>query len=121
MALRFPRTLTIAGLVENLKTSSSKWLKAQSAELAGFSWQRGYGLFSVGPSDLDALRAYIDGQEEHVLLKLAERGIAQQAVREMLLVGELILKSNATGLTMDDERLKWSGGETILKRCSPHE
>ncbi|CAN5508159.1 IS200/IS605 family transposase [soil metagenome] len=65
LAIRFSRTLTIADLVEELKTSSSKWLKTQSAELAAFSWQRGYGAFSVGPADLDALRAYIDGQEKH--------------------------------------------------------
>jgi REP element-mobilizing transposase RayT len=65
LAIRFSRTLTIADLVEELKTSSSKWVKTQSPELATFAWQRGYGAFSVGPSDLDALRAYIDGQEEH--------------------------------------------------------
>ena len=44
---------------------SSKWLKTQSPDLAGFSWQRGYGCFSVGPADLDSLCAYIDNQEEH--------------------------------------------------------
>ena len=65
LAIRFSRTLTIADLVEELKTSSSKWLKTQSPELAPFSWQRGYGAYSIRPSDLDALRAYIDGQEEH--------------------------------------------------------
>jgi putative transposase len=65
LAIRLSRTLTVAGLVENLKTSSSKWLKAQSSDLAEFSWQRGYGCFSVGPTDLDSLCAYIDKQEEH--------------------------------------------------------
>ena len=65
LAVRFSRTLTVADLVEELKTSTSKWLKTQSPELAAFAWQRGYGAFSVGPSDLDALRAYIDKQEEH--------------------------------------------------------
>jgi len=65
IAVRLARTLAIAGLVEELKTSSSKWLKTQSSGLAVFSWQRGYGAFSVGPADLDALRSYIDGQEEH--------------------------------------------------------
>jgi REP element-mobilizing transposase RayT len=65
LAIRLSRTVPIAKLVEELKTSSSKWLKTQSAELAMFAWQRGYGAFSVGPSDLDALRAYVDGQEEH--------------------------------------------------------
>lgn len=65
LAIRLSRTLTIAELVETLKTSSSKWLKTQAPELGGFSWQRGYGCFSVGPSDLMALTTYIDGQEEH--------------------------------------------------------
>jgi putative transposase len=65
LAIRISRTITIAKLVENLKTSSSKWLKTQSPTLAGFAWQRGYGAFSVGPSDLEALRGYIDTQEEH--------------------------------------------------------
>jgi putative transposase len=65
LAIRLSRTLTIAYLVENLKTSSSKWLKTQSSDLAAFSWQRGYGCFSVGPTDLDSLCAYIDRQEEH--------------------------------------------------------
>ena len=65
LAIRLSRTLTIADLVVNLKTSSSKWLKTQSADLAAFSWQRGYGCFSVGPADLDSLCAYIDKQEEH--------------------------------------------------------
>ncbi len=65
LAIRLSRTLTIADLIEQLKTSSSKWLKTQSTALEYFSWQRGYGCFSVGPTDLDALVAYIDNQEEH--------------------------------------------------------
>jgi REP element-mobilizing transposase RayT len=65
LAVRLSRTITIAQLVETLKTASSKWLKTEWPGLAAFSWQRGYGSFSVGPSDLDALRQYIDTQEEH--------------------------------------------------------
>jgi REP element-mobilizing transposase RayT len=65
LAIRLSRTVTIADLIETLKTSSSKWLKTQSRELGGFAWQRGYGCFSVGPTDLDALCAYIDDQAEH--------------------------------------------------------
>lgn len=65
LALRLSRTQTIADLVSELKTSSSKWLKDKSPALSKFAWQRGYGNFSVGPRDLDALIAYIDGQEEH--------------------------------------------------------
>jgi REP element-mobilizing transposase RayT len=65
LAVRLSRTITMAQLIEELKTSSSKWLKTQSPTLATFSWQRGYGAFSVGPSDLNALLHYIDTQEEH--------------------------------------------------------
>ena len=65
LAIRLSRTVTIADLVQDLKTSSSKWVKAQSPDLATFSWQRGYGCFSVGPSGLEPLRAYIDDQEKH--------------------------------------------------------
>lgn len=65
LAIRLSRTITIAELIETLKTSSSKWGKTQSASLSAFSWQRGYGCFSVGPSDLDALIKYIGEQEAH--------------------------------------------------------
>src|SRR5829696_1851837 len=65
LAVRLSRTLTMAKLIEELKTSSSKWLKTQSPALGTFAWPRGYGAFSVGPSDLDALLDDIDNQEEH--------------------------------------------------------
>jgi putative transposase len=65
LALGLSRTLTVAKLVEQLKTSSSAWLKTQSPDLAHFAWQRGYGIFSVSPSDLPALKQYISSQEQH--------------------------------------------------------
>jgi putative transposase len=65
LAVRITRTVTIAALVAELKTASSQWLKTQARDLTGFAWQRGYGAFSVGPADLEALVAYIDDQEEH--------------------------------------------------------
>ncbi len=40
-------------------------MKKQQPELGGFSWQRGYGAFSVAPADVDAVVAYIDNQEDH--------------------------------------------------------
>jgi len=65
LAVRLSRTTSVAGLVSGLKTSSTKWLKEQVPGLSKFSWQRGYASFSIGPKDLDAVIAYIDGQEEH--------------------------------------------------------
>jgi putative transposase len=65
LAIRISRTITTAQLVEELKTSSSKWLKTRSPALKGFAWQGGYGAFSIGPASLEALKRYIDTQEEH--------------------------------------------------------
>jgi putative transposase len=61
-AVRLSRTTTIAKLVEQLKSNSSKWMKTK---FPNFAWQNGYSTFSVGPTDLDALLHYIDTQEEH--------------------------------------------------------
>jgi REP element-mobilizing transposase RayT len=65
LAIRISRTITVAQLVEELKTSSSRRLKTQSLALAHFAWQNGYGAFSVSPPDLEALKHYIDTQEDH--------------------------------------------------------
>lgn len=62
-ALRLPTTKATADIVSRVKTASSAWMKEQG--VAMFAWQRGYGLFSVGPGDLDALVRYIDNQREH--------------------------------------------------------
>lgn len=47
-----PRTLSQADLIEKVKKSSSKWIKALAPKHRGFYWQRGYGAFSVSPSQL---------------------------------------------------------------------
>ncbi len=65
LAIRLSRTTTQAALVEHLKTSSSKWVKAEFPARRSFSWQRGYGCFSISPGDLEALRNYIQDQEQH--------------------------------------------------------
>ncbi len=41
-------------------------LKAQIIDIRGKRlWQQGYGVFSISPSHLDKLVAYLDDQEEH--------------------------------------------------------
>jgi putative transposase len=59
------RTRTIAQVVENVKTSSSRWLKTKGPALADFHWQNGYGAFSVSQSLADEVVDYIRRQEEH--------------------------------------------------------
>jgi len=65
LAVRLSRTLSVADLVKEVKNASSKWVKEQGPEFNGFYWQQGYGAFSVGISQKDALLHYIDTQEEH--------------------------------------------------------
>ena len=60
-----PRTLSQAEFIQQIKKISSKWIKTLDAPYRGFSWQRGYGAFSVSPSQLEAVLQYIDGQQEH--------------------------------------------------------
>lgn len=60
-----PRTLSQAEFVEQIKKTSSKWIKTLDAKYRGFFWQRGYAAFSVSRSQLDAVLQYINGQKEH--------------------------------------------------------
>ncbi len=59
------RTVSIAHLVEQLKTNSSARIKQEGDALREFHWQNGYGAFSVSQSNVDPVKAYIAGQEEH--------------------------------------------------------
>lgn len=59
------RTVTIAALVEGLKTETSKWAKKTTTGVSSFTWQRGYGAFSISQSSLDSVVDYVDHQPEH--------------------------------------------------------
>ena len=59
------RTMSIAEVVELVKTSSSKWIKLQDAACTDFHWQSGYGAFSIGESEVPRLKQYIQNQPEH--------------------------------------------------------
>ena len=59
------KKIALMKLVEEVKSHSSKWIKTRGTEYASFYWQDGYGAFSVNPSEVDAVIAYIDGQHEH--------------------------------------------------------
>jgi hypothetical protein len=55
----------VADLLRELKRDSSKWIKERAPALSEFHWQAGYGAFSISPSHVDLLKAYIAKQEEH--------------------------------------------------------
>jgi putative transposase len=54
-----PATHSLAQSVQKLKGSSSRWMGH------GFSWQEGYGAFSVSPSQVPVVKKYIQTQEQH--------------------------------------------------------
>ena len=59
------RVVTIADIVEEVKTSTSKWIKTKGREFRNFYWQRGYGAFSIGQSNVATLKRYIRNQKQH--------------------------------------------------------
>ena len=59
------RSATVADVVEEVKKRSSKWIKTKDETLRQFQWQAGYGAFSIGRSNVAALKRYIAGQKEH--------------------------------------------------------
>ena len=60
--LHLPPKLALAEAVLLLKANSSKWMAEQRKD---FSWQEGYGAFSVSSSNLDQVTRYIQNQETH--------------------------------------------------------
>jgi REP element-mobilizing transposase RayT len=62
---RLPKNLALAKIVEDVKTSSSKWVKTQGRGLVNFHWQSGYGAFSVSSADVEDVVEYIAQQETH--------------------------------------------------------
>ncbi|MCR9292648.1 MAG: transposase, partial [bacterium] len=59
------RTITIAKLVEHVKTETSRWAKTAAGGVPTFSWQSGYGAFSVSHSLRNIVDQYIRNQDEH--------------------------------------------------------
>ena len=64
--IHLARTLTVSEAVQQLKIGSSRFVKEKGpGAAANFAWQKGYGAFSVSPSQMAQVRAYIKGQKEH--------------------------------------------------------
>lgn len=59
----------VAELVGDIKRSSSLWIKKQNSEFKDFYWQKGYGAFSVGQSQILDVSSYIRDQKIHHLKK----------------------------------------------------
>lgn len=57
--------VTLSKFMEELKSNSSKWIKSKGTEFRNFYWQRGYGSFSVNPSEIETVKKYIMNQKEN--------------------------------------------------------
>ena len=65
MLFALSRTSAVAEVLKEVKRSSSIWIKTKSPDFDDFAWQNGYGIFSIGFSQIETVRAYIQNQEEH--------------------------------------------------------
>lgn len=63
LLVRLGRTGSIADLLRDLKRDSSAWAKTRGVR--AFTWQGGYGVFSVSPAHVAAVTDYIRNQETH--------------------------------------------------------
>jgi REP element-mobilizing transposase RayT len=65
LLIRESKTVADIDFIRQVKGDSSRWINQTFGGRTHFSWQDGYGWFSVGPADVDAAAAYVCSQEEH--------------------------------------------------------
>jgi REP element-mobilizing transposase RayT len=58
------KNMALSKLMEEIKKSSSKWIRTKGPGLRTFGWQDGYGAFTIGQSQVEALQQYIARQKE---------------------------------------------------------
>lgn len=57
-------THRLADVLREIKAATSEWVH-QELSIATFSWQEGYGAFTVSASQLDKVKHYVATQAEH--------------------------------------------------------
>jgi REP element-mobilizing transposase RayT len=62
--INLPSSWSLKDYMKRIKGSSSHWLNSEIFQ-SKFSWQRGYGAYSVSASQLEKVKSYIAGQTEH--------------------------------------------------------
>jgi REP element-mobilizing transposase RayT len=58
------KNMALSQVMEEIKKSSSKWIKSKGPGLRSFAWQDGYGAFTISQSQVEALKQYIAHQKE---------------------------------------------------------
>jgi putative transposase len=65
LLLQSSKNIGVSKIVEEVKKSSSKWLKGVDGCSHEFRWQTGYAVFSVSSSDVGVVKRYIENQRKH--------------------------------------------------------
>ncbi len=65
LLVRYRSDLSHSELLRQVKGRSSKWINETFPRLGRFSWQEGYGGFTVSKSVVPEVEAYIARQKEH--------------------------------------------------------
>jgi putative transposase len=60
-----PTNISIAKILQDIKSNSSKWINEQHLVPGKFQWQKGYGAFSNSRSQRDNVIQFIMNQETH--------------------------------------------------------
>jgi REP-associated tyrosine transposase len=63
LLLRLAADRSISDVVRDIKSNSSGWLHDRGVR--PFAWQDGYGAFTLSPSAIPSVTAYINNQLEH--------------------------------------------------------
>lgn len=56
---------SISSLVRDIKSNSSRWINRSGFINEKFEWQKGFGVFTIGQSQVDRVVNYIQNQEQH--------------------------------------------------------
>ena len=64
LLISLPKKIDLSGLIGDIKRDSSKWMKWEK-NCKDFYWQRCFGAFSIGQSQIETVVKYIERQKEH--------------------------------------------------------
>lgn len=56
---------TLSDMIRDFKSHSSGWMHKVFPDLKDFTWQSGYGAFTVSASQAASVKKYIDEQKQH--------------------------------------------------------
>jgi REP element-mobilizing transposase RayT len=65
MVIKLKPIYALSEIMKKVKGSSSKWINEQNRLMDRFSWQEGYGAFTVSESQTAAVIRYVGEQENH--------------------------------------------------------